>query len=132
MANKCIFLGRLVKDVDVSYNEKTQKAIAKFSVAVNRDYKNKEGKYDADFFTCVAFDKRAEIIGNHFNKGSRICVWGAMRQEHWEDKDGNKRTGYSLMVEGFDFIDAPAKSKAEEAARSFESTLESIGSEVDF
>lgn len=130
MANKCIFLGRLVKDVDIRYNDKTQKAIANFSIAVNREYKNKEGKYDSDFFNCVAFDKRAEIIGNHFNKGSRICVWGAMRQEHWEDKDGNKRTGYSLMVEGFDFIDAPAKSKAEEAAEQVASSFDKFGEDL--
>ena len=132
MANKCIFLGRMVADPEVKYSDKTQKAIAKFCIAVNRDFKAEEGKYDADFFNCVSFGKQGETIGNHFSKGSKICVWGAMRQEHWEDKDGNKRTGYSLMVEGFDFVDAPAKSKAEEAAKSFESTLGSIGSEVDF
>ena len=131
--NKCHFFGRLVKDVDILYNDKTQKAIARFSIAVNREYKNKDGKYDADFFNCVAFDKRGEIIGNSFSKGSKICVWGAMRQEHWQDKEGNKHTGYSLMVEGFDFVDAaPARNKAEAAAKSFESTLGSIGSEVDF
>jgi single-strand DNA-binding protein len=129
--NKCLFYGRLTNDVDIRYNDKTQKAIAKFSIAVNRDFKNKEGKYDADFFTCVAFDKRAEIIGNYFNKGSRICVWGAMRQEHWEDKDGNKRTGYSLMVEGFNFVDAaPAKNRAEAAAERVASSFDKYGEDL--
>ena len=129
--NKCHFFGRLVKDVDILYNDKTQKAIARFSIAVNREYKNKDGKYDADFFNCVAFDKRGEIIGNHFNKGSRICVWGAMRQEHWQDKEGNKHTGYSLMVEGFDFVDAaPAKNRAEAAAERVASSFDKYGEDL--
>ena len=129
--NKCLFYGRLVKDVDIRYNDKTQKAVANFSIAVNRDFKNKEGKYDADFFNCVAFDKRGEIIGNSFSKGSKICVWGAMRQEHWQDKEGNKHTGYSLMVEGFDFVDAaPAKNRAEAAAERVASSFDKYGEDL--
>ena len=103
MANKCFFYGRLVNDVDVKYSETTQKAVANFSIAVRREYKNKDGKYDSDFFNCTAFDKRGELIGNSFSKGSRICVWGQMRQDRWQDKDGNNRTTYKLYVEGFEF-----------------------------
>jgi len=129
--NKCIFMGRLVKDPEVRYIANTQKAVVDFTIAVNRDYKNKEGKYDSDFFNCVAFDKRAEIIGNSFSKGSRILVWGAMRQEKWQDKDGNNRTTYKLYVEGFEFTES-AKDKAVAAAKSVGSSFDALGEEVDF
>lgn len=137
MANKCIFFGRLVKDVDVRYNDKTQKAVANFSIAVNRDFKNKDGKYDADFFNCVAFDKRGEMIGNSFSKGSKILVWGPMRQEHWEDKEGNNHTAYRLYVDGFDFVDSGAgpaarSNAAGDARPAARAVFDGLGEEVDF
>ncbi len=132
--NRCSFYGRLTADPEVRYSSVTQKAVVNFTIAVNRDFKNKEGKYDADFFNCVAFDKRGEIIGNSFNKGSRICVWGQMRQDRWTDKEGNNRTAYKLNVEGFDFVDSAsattANAKAAQLATS--SAFDGLGEEVDF
>lgn len=129
--NRCEFFGRLTADPDVRYSPITQKAVVNFSIAVKRDIKNKEGRYDSDFFNCIAFDKRGEVIGNSFSKGSRICVWGQMRQEKWTDKDGNNRTTYKLHVEGFEFVDA-AKGQMTFAQKPAAQTLEDIGVEVDF
>ena len=135
--NRCSFFGRLTADPEVRYSANTQKAIVNFTIAVNRDFENKEGKYDSDFFNCVAFDKRGEVIGNSFSKGSKILVWGQMRQEKWQDKEGNNRTTYRLNVEGFDFVES-AKSKtgvtaqAEAAAQEVTSAFDGLGEEVDF
>lgn len=127
--NRCSFFGRLTADPDVRYSSTTQKAIVGFTVAVKRDYKNKDGGYDTDFFNCTAYDKRAEVIGNSFSKGSRICVWGQMRQEKWTDKDGNNRSTYRLNVEGFDFVDSVANKSAQPATSS---SFDGMGTEVDF
>jgi len=136
--NKCIFLGRLILDPDVRYSAATKSAVVNFAVAVNREYKNKEtGKYDSDIINCIAFDKRGEVIGNSFKKGDRILVWGAIRQEKWQDKDGNNRTTYKLHVEGFDFIE-PAKEKsmsmdsAVAAAQKAVSSFDGLGEDIDF
>ena len=125
MANKCFFYGRMVNDPDVKYSEVTKKAVVNFSIAVRREYKNKEGKYDSDFFNCTAFDKKGELIGNNFSKGSRICVWGQMHQDRWQDKDGNNRTTYKLYVEGFEFPET--KSAKTETPTSFDD----IGTELE-
>lgn len=135
--NRCSFLGRLTADPEVKYSSVTQKAIVGFTVAVKRDYKNKDGNYDTDFFNCMAYDKRAEIIGNNFSKGSRICVWGQMRQDKWTDKEGNSRSTYRLYVEGFDFVDSgagsAAKGNAAGAARpAAHAVFDGLGEEVDF
>ena len=129
--NRCSFLGRLTGDPDVRYSSTTQKAVVNFSIAVNRDYKNKDGKYDADFINCIAFDKRGETIGNSFSKGSRICVWGQLRQDKWQDKDGTNRSTYKLYVDGFDFVDM-AKERATSATRAAVSGFDAMGEEVDF
>ena len=129
--NRCSFFGRLTADPDVKYSATTQKAVVNFPIAVRRETKNKDGKYESDFFNCVAFDKKGEMIGNSFFKGSKICVWGPMRQEKWTDKDGNNRTTYKLHVEGFEFTES-AKDKAVAAAKSVGSSFDALGEEVDF
>ena len=128
--NRCEFFGRLTADPDVRYSSVTQKAVVNFSIAVKRELKNKEGKYESDFFNCIAFDKRGELIGNSFSKGSRICVWGPMRQEKWQDKDGNTKTTYKLYVEGFEFIDSTPTRAAKPTTTP--TAFSGMGTEVDF
>ena len=59
--NQCTFLGRLTREPDIRYVAETQMPIARFTLAVGRGTK-KENEADADFITCVAFDKRAEFV----------------------------------------------------------------------
>ena len=94
--NKVIMIGRLTKEV--ALNTTGAKPVGKFTIAVNRDFKNKDGKYDADFINCVAFDKRAEVISKHFNKGSQIALTGSWRTGSFDGKDGNKVYTNELFV----------------------------------
>ena len=50
--NKIIVTGRLTKNVEI-YETQSQTKVAKFTLAVNRDFKNPNGTYDTDFFNCV-------------------------------------------------------------------------------
>mgnify|MGYP002765862444 FL=1 len=100
--NKVIMIGRLTKEV--ALNTTGAKPVGKFTIAVNRDFKNKDGKYDADFINCVAFDKRAEVIAKHFSKGSQIALTGSWRTGSFDGKDGNKVYTNELFVDSFEFI----------------------------
>ena len=74
--NKVILLGRLTKDPEIRYTAGAEaKAVAKFSLAVNRAYK-KEGEQSADFINIVAFGKNAEFAEKYFRKGLQILVEG--------------------------------------------------------
>lgn len=70
--------------------DKGKQDIVHFTVAVQRNYKNREGDYDADFIRCTAFAKRADMIADHFNKGSYIEVTGSWQTGSYEDKSGNR------------------------------------------
>lgn len=59
--NKVIILGRMVKDVELRRTQ-NNKPVCSFTVAVNRRTKDKDGKYEADFINCQAWDKLAEFI----------------------------------------------------------------------
>ena len=100
--NNCVMVGRLTKDIDFKVNGENM--TAKFTIAVNRDFKNKNGQYDADFINCTAFGKRAETISKYFTKGQQVCVKGPWRTGSYNAKDGTKRYTNELLVEGFTFI----------------------------
>lgn len=100
--NNCVMVGRLTKDIDFKVNGENM--TAKFTIAVNRDFKNKNGQYDADFISCTAFGKRAETISKYFTKGQQVCVKGPWRTGSYNAQDGTKRYTNELLVEGFTFI----------------------------
>lgn len=107
--NKVVLIGRLTKDIDLKYAATNGKAVAKFSLAVNRDFKNANGKYEADFINCTAFDKRAETLANYVSKGNRLAITGRIQTGSYE-KDGVKHYTNDVMVDGFEFLENKSKS----------------------
>ena len=102
--NRVNLLGRITKDIELKETENNVK-YTRFSIAVNRNYKNEDGEYEADFFNVIAWRKTAEIISEHFNKGSRIAISGKLQMNKYTDKDGNERTSVEIVAEDIDFID---------------------------
>ena len=96
--NLVVMMGRLTKDVELRETASGVK-VAQFSIAVNRNFKNAEGGYDADFFNCTAWRGTAEFISNYFKKGQEIVVDGKMSTRDWTDNEGNNRTVLELTVE---------------------------------
>lgn len=104
--NVFIAYGRISSDIDLRYT-KNQMAIAKFSIAVNRQFQNQDKK--ADFFNMTAFSKTAENIERFFRKGSRIVVRCHAQQEEYTNKNGVKVNTVGFIVDQFDFVDTRAE-----------------------
>lgn len=101
--NKVILTnGRLVKDVELKGTIAFQ--IARFTVAVNRQFK----KDEADFINCVAFGKKAETIEKFFEKGSPINIEGRLQTGSYE-KDGVKHFTTDVIVDNFEFVASSKK-----------------------
>lgn len=101
--NKALLVGRLTKDVELRGSG--DKAFAKFTVAVNRPFKNKEtGEYDADFINCTAFGKTAEFVSEWFNKGDPLGVTGSIRTGSYENKNGDTVYTTEVMVDTAEFV----------------------------
>ena len=96
--NRCIFVGRLTRDPEVSFSEKAQMSIARFTVAVDRIPK-REGEPEADFFNCVAFDRKAEFVEQYWYSGMRVVVSGRMQNDNYTNKKGEKVYGVSLKAD---------------------------------
>ena len=88
--NKIVLVGRLTKDPELR-STTAGFSTASFTVAVNRNFKNKDGNYDADFLPCVAFRNTATFVSKFFKKGSLICVEGRVQTRSYDAQDGSKR-----------------------------------------
>lgn len=105
--NKVELVGRLTRDPEVRYTQgENASAIARFSVAVNRRFKNNEGNYDADFINCVAFGKSAEFIEKYFKKGMAIGISGRIQTGNYTNKDGVKVYTTDVVVEEAEFVES--------------------------
>lgn len=105
--NKSILVGRLTRDPEVRYSQgENANAVARFTIAVNRRFKNNEGNYDADFINCVAFGKSAEFIEKYFKKGMAIGITGRIQTGNYTNKDGVKVYTTDVVVEEAEFVES--------------------------
>ncbi len=95
--NKVILIGRLTATPELKKTNNGNSVLS-FTVAVNRQYKNAQGNYDADFISCVAFKQTAEFIAKYFDKGSMIAVDGSLQTRSYSAQDGSKRYVTEVMA----------------------------------
>lgn len=119
--NKVVLIGRLTKEIEVRYTT-NQKVVATFSLAVNRDFKNANGEYEADFFNVVMWGRPAELAGNTLKKGSKIAIDGRIQNRSYEAKDGSKRYVTEIVANGFEYLDKREQPK----------TMTDMGKDVPF
>lgn len=98
MLNRVILMGRITQDLEVRQTPNGVSALT-FNIAVDRNFKNQSGEYDADFITCVAWRNTAEFIGRYFGKGRMIALEGQLRSRTYEDKNGTKHYVTEVFVD---------------------------------
>ena len=101
--NKIVLVGRLTKDPEARSTSAGFTTV-NFTVAVTRNFKNKEGNYEADFLPCVAFRAQADFVTKHFKKGSLIGVEGRVQTRNYDAQDGTKRYVTEVVVENVEFV----------------------------
>ena len=105
--NKCILVGRLTKDPETRVSQgDNSTTITRFSIAVNRRFKNKEGVYEADFPNCVCYGKTAEFVDQYFKKGMAIGITGRLATGSYTNKDGQKVYTTDVVVEEAEFVES--------------------------
>lgn len=97
MMNCVQVIGRITAEPEVKVTQ-SGKSILSFSVAVQRDYKNRSGEYDTDFFRCVAYQSSADYLGKYASKGDLLAVSGALRQNTYENREGKKVSSVEISV----------------------------------
>ena len=132
---KVLLIGNLGRDPEVKYSQQGT-AIAQFSVATTERWKDNSGelKEHTEWFAVKAFNRLAEIAGEHLHKGSRIYVEGRKRTESWDDKQtGAKHYRDLVYVDRIEFLDSKGNGNGHrEAAGSTDNETPVADQEVPF
>lgn len=97
--------GRMTKDIELKYTQ-AGKAVASFSLAVNRNFTNAQGNREADFINCVSWGKTAETMANYLKKGSLIGVVGRIQTRNYENQQGQRVYITEVLVTEFTFLES--------------------------
>lgn len=84
MLNQITIMGRLTKDPYFAVTDYTNIPMATFSLAVERDVKNKDGTKTTDFIDVVAWRGTAEFVQKYFRKGQMMIVTGRLQVNTYE------------------------------------------------
>ena len=90
--NNVVLVGRLTKDPELRYIPGSGTPVATFTLAIDRDYKNRDGSVTTDFIPVEIMGKPAEFCANYVTKGRLVGVQGSIRVDRYETPNGEKRT----------------------------------------
>ena len=106
MLNHITIMGRLTRDPELRRTG-SGVAVASFSLAVDRDFGNREnGERETDFIDCVAWRQTGEFVSKYFTKGRMAVVSGRLQIRNWTDKEGNKRRTAEVVADNVYFGDS--------------------------
>ena len=103
--NVVILYGRLTRD-PVIRTTNSDRSVASFSLAVDRDYVRSGEQRETDFFNVTAWGRTAEFVSRWFHKGSAMIVKGRMQNNKWVDNDGNNRQNTEVVADAVYFGDS--------------------------
>ena len=105
MINNVVLIGRLTKDVELKYTPANQ-AVAQFTLAVNRTFKNANGERETDFINCVIWRQSAENFANWVKKGNLIGITGRIQTRNYDNGQGQRVYVTEVVAENFQMLES--------------------------
>ena len=103
--NSICLVGRLTKDVELRYTP-SNVAVATFTLAVNRTFKNENGDREADFINCVMWRQQAENLANWAKKGALIGITGRIQTRSYDNQQGQRVYVTEVVAEQFQLLES--------------------------
>ena len=116
MINNVALVGRLTKDVELKYTPANQ-AVAQFTLAVNRTFKNANGERESDFINCVIWRKSAENFANFAKKGALIGITGRIQTRNYENQQGQRVYITEVIAENFQMLESRNQQQGQQQAQ---------------
>lgn len=105
MINNVVLVGRLTKDAELRYTQ-SNIAVATFTLAVNRPFKNEGGEREADFIQCVIWRQAAENLANWAKKGSLIGITGVIQTRSYDNQQGQRVYVTEVIASNFQLLES--------------------------
>ena len=129
MLNKIVLMGRMTADPELKRTNGGT-SVTSFTIAVDRDFKSRNGEKETDFVNCVAWRGTAEFISKHFHKGSMAVVAGSLQSRQY-DKNGEKRTVWEVLVDNIYFADSKKSDSSQQQKDNFDSLSNKVNQEFE-
>ena len=107
MINNVVLVGRTTKDPELRYTP-SNVAVATFSLAVNRNFKDANGERETDFINCVIWRQQAENLANWAKKGALIGITGRIQTRSYENQQGQRVYVTEVVAENFQMLESRA------------------------
>ena len=108
MLNHITLMGRLTAAPELRTTP-SNISVTRFTLAVERDFKDRDGNKQTDFIDIVTWRSTADFVGKYITKGQLICVNGSVQTRTYEDKDGNTRKAFEVNAENVYFCERKEK-----------------------
>ena len=96
--NNVVLVGRLTKDPELRYIPGSGTPVATFTLAIDRDYKNKDGSTPVDFIPVEIMGKPAEFVANYITKGRLVAIQGSIRVDRYDTPNGEKKRTFTKVA----------------------------------
>lgn len=130
MLNKVILIGRLTRDPEMSYTTSGAPKL-RFTLAVDRPYKNQQGERSADFIDVACWRQLAEHCNKYLRKGLMTAVVGRLEIRPYEAQDGQKKKIVEIIADEVRFLEWPKDGAAPQQQQQHNSGFEDFGKEID-
>lgn len=104
MINNVVLVGRLTRDPELRYTP-SNVAVATFSLAVNRNFKNQAGDREADFISCIMWRQQAENFANWLKKGALVGITGRIQTRSYDNQQGQRVYVTEVVAETFQLLE---------------------------
>lgn len=121
--NKVILVGNLTADPNLSQTT-TGVSVCKFSLAVQRPFKNADGNKEADFFSIIVWRALGENCQKYLKKGSKCGVVGSIQTRNYENKDGVKVYVTEIVADEVEFLSAKSEEESTPPLRGQQQSFE--------
>jgi len=104
MINNVVLVGHLTRDPELRYTP-SNVAVATFSLAVNRNFKNQAGDREADFISCIMWRQQAENFANWLKKGALVGITGRIQSRSYDNQQGQRVYVTEVVAESFQILE---------------------------
>ena len=117
MINNVVLVGRMTRDAELHYTPQNL-AVATFTLAVNRNFKNQSGEREADFINVVIWRQQAENLANWAKKGALIGITGRIQTRNYDNQQGQRVYVTEVVADGFQLLESRATREGQSSAGS--------------
>lgn len=112
MINRVVMVGRMTRDPELRRTG-SGAAVTSFTLALNRNYNSADGQ-QADYISCVVWNKVAENVAQYCSKGSLVGVEGRLRSRTYDNAQGQRVYVTEVVCDSVQFLETKPKDKYEE------------------